>query len=78
MTISLKAALEPGLIDRLKEQHRFPSDEALGAAIRCTAQEVDDLRHGAAPSYVTALAIAAITGRERLDFVRRVPTQPAA
>lgn len=76
MTTSFKAALEPGLIDRLKEAHRFPSDEALGAAIRCTAKEVESLRHGAAPSYVTALAIAAITGRDRLDFVCRV-TQAA-
>lgn len=72
MTVSFKAALEPGLIDRLKKAHRFSSDEALGAAIRCTAEEVDNLRNGAAPSYVTALAIAAITGRERLDFVCRV------
>lgn len=78
MTISFKAALEPGLIDRLKAEHRFPSDESLGAAIRCTAEEVDGLRKGAAPSYVTALAIAAITGRERLDFIRTVPTRPAA
>lgn len=78
MTVTFNAALEPGLIDRLKADHRFPSDDALGAAIRCTAEEVDELRRGAAPSYVTALAIAAITGRDRLDFVRRVPNHPAA
>ncbi|TXG92613.1 XRE family transcriptional regulator [Rhodococcus rhodnii] len=76
MTISFKAALEPGLIDRLKSDHRFSSDEALGTAIRCTSAEVDELRRGGTPSYATALAIAAITGRDRLDFICRV-TQAA-
>ncbi|MGF7120400.1 hypothetical protein J2X34_000803 [Rhodococcus sp. BE178] len=71
------AQLEPGLIDRLKQHHRLDTDSQLAAAIRCTEEDVDALRNGAEPTYPTILAIAAITGRECLDFVRPVTAQAA-
>lgn len=69
--------LEPGLIDTLKNEHRFATDDQLAAAIRCTAADVDALRHGGEPSPMTMLAIAAITGRKSLSFVQPV-TKTAA
>lgn len=71
------ARLEPGLIDRLKTHHRLDTDSQLAAALRCTEDDIESLRHGAEPTYVTILAIAAITGRESLDFVRPIVRQVA-
>lgn len=73
----ITAYLEPGLIDHLKEHHRFNTDTQLAAALRCTEQDIENLRQGAEPTYPTILAIAAITGRESLDFVRPVMRQVA-
>lgn len=75
--LKMRAELEPGLIDRLKRDHNFSTDEQLAAAIRCDVADVDGLRNGAEPSYVTILAIATITGRETFDFVRRVTSDAA-
>ncbi|MDV2477467.1 XRE family transcriptional regulator [Rhodococcus zopfii] len=73
----MRAELESGLIDRLKQEHNFGTDEQLAAAIRCDVSDIEELRNGAEPSYVTILAIATVTGRETFDFVRRVAADAA-
>lgn len=73
----LAAQLEPGLIDSLQEHHRLDTDSQLAAALRCTERDIEALRRGEEPTYPTILAIAAITGRESLDFVRAITRQAA-